>query len=388
MNIAFIPARKGSKSIPLKNINPFCGHPLIYWTLLAAEKSKLIDQVILATDSETIAATAQGFNFQKLKIYKRDPENATDTASTEAVMLEYLNKTKSQYNQDDKFILLQATSPFTKAKDIDSAIGLLAEGFDSVLSVVPFKRFLWKKTGTPLNYDYKNRLRRQNVAPNYLENGALYINSVVGILSSKNRLQGNIGLYIMPEYTGVEIDEPQDWVIAETIFRRYFYPSSYSDSKIKLVVSDVDGVLTDAGMYYSESGEELKKFNTHDGMGFELLRKAGIKTGIITSEKTQLVERRAQKLKVDYLYQGKRDGGKLEAVKEICKIEKISLQEVAYIGDDLNCIDLLKAVGLPGCPKDSVSAVKSIPCIQIMSTDGGKGAFREFAEYILVNKRN
>nr|WP_289030238.1 HAD-IIIA family hydrolase [uncultured Algoriphagus sp.] len=157
---------------------------------------------------------------------------------------------------------------------------------------------------------------------------------------------------------------------------------------MKLVVSDVDGVLTDAGMYYSESGEELKKFNTHDGMGFELLRKAGIKTGIITSEKTQLVERRAQKLKVDYLYQGKRDGGKLEAVKEICKIEKISLQEVAYIGDDLNCIDLLKAVGLPGCPKDSVSAVKSIPRIQIMSTDGGKGAFREFAEYILVNKRN
>jgi N-acylneuraminate cytidylyltransferase len=388
MNIAFIPARKGSKSIPLKNINPFCGQPLIYWTLLAAEKSNLIDQAILATDSDTIAQTAQGFNFQKLKIYRRDPENATDTASTEAVMLEYLNKTKSQYTEDDKFILLQATSPFTKAKDIDSAVKLLLNGFDSVLSVVPFRRFLWKETGTPINYDYKNRLRRQNVEPNYLENGALYINSVMGILSSKNRLKGKIGLYIMPEYTGVEIDEPSDWIIAENIFRTYCFPNQSAATKIKLVLSDVDGVLTDAGMYYSESGGELKKFNTHDGMGFELLRKAGIKTGIITSEKTQLVEQRAQKLKVDYLYQGKRDGGKLEAAIEICKIEKISLQEVAYIGDDLNCINLLKAVGLPGCPKNSVYAVKSIPCIQIMSTDGGKGAFREFAEHILVNLSN
>ena len=88
--------------------------------------------------------------------------------------------------------------------------------------------------------------------------------------------------------------------------------------KIKLFLSDVDGVMTDAGMYYTESGDEFKKFNTHDGMGFNLLTKAGIKTGIITTEATKMVERRAAKLKIDYVYQGRGFGNKLEAALEIC----------------------------------------------------------------------
>ncbi len=120
--------------------------------------------------------------------------------------------------------------------------------------------------------------------------------------------------------------------------------------KIKLFLTDVDGVLTDGGMYYTESGDEFKKFNTRDGMAFELLRKAEIKTGIITSENTQIVARRAAKIKADYLYQGQRDGGKLAAAKEICEKEGITLREVAYIGDDLNCIGLLEKVGLAACP--------------------------------------
>src|ERR1039457_2665855 len=97
---------------------------------------------------------------------------------------------------------------------------------------------------------------------------------------------------------------------------------------LKIVLSDIDGVLTDGGMYYTESGDEFKKFNTRDGMGFELLKRAGIKTGIITTENTLIVERRAQKLSVDYLYQGKRDGGKLEVALEICEKENINLQNV------------------------------------------------------------
>jgi len=153
--------------------------------------------------------------------------------------------------------------------------------------------------------------------------------------------------------------------------------------RVKLFLSDVDGVMTDAGMYYTESGDEFKKFNTHDGMAFELLRNAGIKTGIVTSEYTEIVLRRAQKLKVDYLYQGKRDGGKLAAAIEICAKEKIVLEEIAYIGDDINCLELLSAVGIAGCPANSVSSIKSIPNIILLSKSGGEGAVREFAELIL-----
>jgi len=158
---------------------------------------------------------------------------------------------------------------------------------------------------------------------------------------------------------------------------------NYEPGKIKLLLTDVDGVLTDAGMYYSEAGDELKKFNTHDGMGLQLIRTKGIKTGIITSENTKLVERRFQKLKLDYLYQGKREGGKLASVKEICGKEGITLAEVAYIGDDVNCFELLSNVGLAACPANALDAIKNIPGIIQMKKKGGEGCVREFVEMIM-----
>ena len=136
-------------------------------------------------------------------------------------------------------------------------------------------------------------------------------------------------------------------------------------------------------MYYDQDGSELKKFNTHDGKGFELLRKSGIKTGIITSEYTKIVENRARKLDSDYLYQGVEQNEKLEVAKEICKIENISLREVAYIGDDINCKELLENVGLAACPHDAMAEIKAIHGIWILKMDGGKGAMREFADLIL-----
>lgn len=153
--------------------------------------------------------------------------------------------------------------------------------------------------------------------------------------------------------------------------------------KIKLFLSDVDGVMTDTGMYYTESGDEFKKFNTHDGMGIKLLREAGIKTGIVTSENTKIVERRAAKLKVDYLYQGDSFKDKLDVAKEICLKENISLSEVAYIGDDINCKSLLMAAGLAACPANALDVIKNIPGIIHLQKKGGDGAVREFVEMIL-----
>ncbi len=156
--------------------------------------------------------------------------------------------------------------------------------------------------------------------------------------------------------------------------------------KIKLFLTDVDGVLTDAGMYYTESGDEFKKFNTHDGMGLMLLKEKGIKRGIITTENTKIVERRAAKLKMDYLYQGKGFGNKLEAALEICEKEGISIKEAAYIGDDINCIELLQAVGIAACPANALPPVKAIPGIIQLQKSGGDGAVREFIDLILADK--
>ena len=151
---------------------------------------------------------------------------------------------------------------------------------------------------------------------------------------------------------------------------------------IRLFLCDVDGTLTDGGMYYSENGDELKKFNTRDGMALKMLHDNGVPTGIITSEDTQIVTRRAAKLSVDYLRQGKRDGGKRAVAQQICDELGITMQQVAYIGDDLNCYDILTAVGYPACPADACAKVKNIPGIRIMSHKGGDAVVREFAEQL------
>ncbi len=379
--IAFIPVRGGSKSIPLKNIKLFCGKPLIYWNLSALEETTAVDKVIVATDSDEIESTTMGFNFSKVSVYRRSAENAQDTSSTESVMLEYLSM--SDINENDIFLLVQATSPLTQTKDFESALTQYhSSTLDSLLTCVRFKRFLWNTDGTSKNYDYKNRLRRQDFPGELMENGAFYINKVANIKRDKNRLSGKIGIHEMPEFTAIEIDEPDDWTIAESLMRKHCLHTSRFSS-IKLFLTDIDGVLTDAGMYYSEAGDELKKFNTRDGQGLQSLRQKGIKTGIITSENTKIAERRAQKLKVDYLYQGKREGGKLEAAKEICKKEGLRLEEVAYIGDDVNCFDLLMSVGAAACPADAVDQIKNIPGIYQLSKNGGEGVVREWIDMIL-----
>lgn len=380
--IAFIPVRGGSKSIPLKNIKPFCGKPLVCWNIEALEQCDAVDEIIVATDSDKIEETVLKQNYQKTVIYRRSAENACDTASTESVMLEYINK--SQLPVDDIFMLVQATSPLTESVHFSEALALYNKGgYDSILTCVRNFRFYWNENGTSLNYDYKNRPRRQDFSGMLMENGAFYINRVGNIIQTGNRLSGKIGIYEMPECTATEIDEPDDWMILEKLMYRHVLSKQKIKKDIKLFLCDVDGTLTDGGMYYTENGDELKKFNTRDGMGFQLLREAGIKVGIITSENTKIVENRAKKLKADFLYQGKRDAGKLAVAEEICAKMEISLDEVAYIGDDINCYELLSHVGIAACPSDACDAVKGIPSIQRMTKKGGEGCVREFIEMIL-----
>jgi 3-deoxy-D-manno-octulosonate 8-phosphate phosphatase (KDO 8-P phosphatase) len=150
--------------------------------------------------------------------------------------------------------------------------------------------------------------------------------------------------------------------------------------KIKLIATDIDGVWTDGGMYYDNIGNELKKFNTADSAGVLFSHLNEIPVAIITGEDTEIVRRRAEKLKVDYLYQGVRD--KLEIMKELCSQLNIELDEVAYIGDDIGDVKLLKAVTLSACPADSPEYVKEIAHI-ILKKKGGEGVFREFVENIL-----
>lgn len=148
---------------------------------------------------------------------------------------------------------------------------------------------------------------------------------------------------------------------------------------IKLVLTDIDGVWTDGGMYYNQTGNEWKKFNTSDSWGVWIFRKLNIPIVIMTGEDTEIVKRRAKKLDVDHLYMGVKD--KLSKAKELCAIFNCNLQQVAFIGDDLNDYELLSHVGLSAVPSNSPDYLKN-GRDYVTKKKGGEGAFREFAEFV------
>ena len=149
---------------------------------------------------------------------------------------------------------------------------------------------------------------------------------------------------------------------------------------IKLVLLDVDGTLTDGGIYRGNNGEELKRFNVKDGYAIVNAQKLGIEFGIITGRKSELVEIRAKELKIKYLYQGISE--KTVILEEIMKKDSLSKEEIAYMGDDLNDLLIMKQVGLSGTPKDAVDEVIQVADF-VSKKNGGSGAVREFIEYIL-----
>lgn len=382
MNIAFIPVRGGSKSIPLKNIKLINNRPLIYWTLDAADNCKYVDKIVVSTDSEEIKKCIEKYKSDKIEIFNRSKETATDTASTESAMLEYAEK-----HLFDNIILIQATSPLLESIDLERGLDEYNNPeVDSVLSVVRQRRFIWEKQNEKFiskNYDYMNRPRRQEFDGFLVENGAFYITKREDLLKNKCRLSGNISYIEMSEETYFEIDELSDWEIVEQLLKMKHGKSNIDFSKIKMLLTDCDGVLTDGGMYYSENGDELKKFNTKDGKGFELLKANGIITGIITGEKRLLLKKRACKLNIDEFHMGVID--KLALIKDIIKKYNITLDEVAYIGDDINDLKVIKNVGIGCSVKDGSDIVKT-NAKYITRCKGGEGAFREVTDIILGEK--
>lgn len=221
--VAFVPMRSGSKGIPNKNIKEICGKPLFYWGLSALEKSA-VDKIVVATDSKEYKELISNYAFKKVSFYNRNYDNAQDDATTESVLLEYFGR---GFDDDkDDFILYQITNPLINYKDVNGLINCYKKnGYNSMLTVADLEgRFLWSEesyqnTAYSVNYDYRQRPLRQwgSYERMYMENGMMYINSVINLLKCKNRLTEPIGLYIMSSYTLHEIDTIEDLYIIEKI---------------------------------------------------------------------------------------------------------------------------------------------------------------------------
>ncbi len=375
-SIGLIPLRKGSKGIPGKNKRKMVGRPLFCWALAEAIFSSLDEIYVFTDDQDIIDFVEKQYTWtNKVKVMERSPESASDTASTESAILEFCENIGYAF---DVLCLLQATSPFTKASDINACLQSVSGEYDSALTVVRAHRFAWDKAGMAMNYDIFKRPRRQDFEGLLIENGAVYVTTREALRSSKNRLSGKIGLVAMPEDSLTEIDSEQDWLIVEQLLMQR-QRRKKQQQRITHFVLDVDGVFTDGCTWYDASGEMAKKFDMRDGMGLEILRQHAVDVIVMTSEQSELVAQRMKKLKITNVYLGVKD--KFALLHNIVNEKGLSMANIAYIGDDVNDLANICSVGWSFTPNNATTEVKQQADI-VLSKDSAAGAIREACEFI------
>jgi len=382
--IAIIPLRAGSKGIPGKNKKKLLGRPLYQWTLGEAIYSQLDEIFVFTDDKEIIDQVEKEYKWTpKVKALQRSTESASDTASTEFALKECADRLDYNF---DLICLLQATSPLTTRMDINAAIDKITkEEFDSALSVVETKRFIWSEDGKSVNYDYLHRPRRQDFDGLLIENGAVYTSTKDQFLNTGNRIGGKIGIIKMPEDTLTEIDEIADWHIIEKLLENRLNKQKRGHGKIKAMVFDVDGVFTDGTVAVSGEGELFKRFSLRDGMGLELLRNEGIIPIVMTSEDSPIVAKRMEKLKIKHAYLGVKD--KFTRIESVLNQIGIKRNEVAYLGDDINDMANISSMGWGMCPNDAILSIQNISDLKL-SFPGGDKAIRDAIEFIIkYNKK-
>ncbi len=382
--VAIIPARGGSKGVPGKNLRKVGGVPLVARSIEAASSSERIDAVYVTSDDPSILKLATECGAIAIN---RPLELARDESSSEDALVHALLLIEAGGDKPEIVVFLQCTSPFTTADDINALVDALNdETFDCSLTVSRDHSFLWRLSadgsGKGVNHDETAiRQRRQDREAQFRENGAGYAMRVGPFLERRHRFCGPVAL-VETLFPPIEIDEPGDIELAEALSRRMGsgpIPES-SLASIRALVTDFDGVHTDDFVYVRDDGHEHVRCSRSDGMGIEMLRNLGIPTLILSKESNPVVTRRAQKLRSEVL-QGVDD--KLDVLRTWMASHGFRPEEVAYIGNDINDVSCLLAVGLPCVPCDAHPEARRNAKL-ILSSGGGAGAIREFAELLIA----
>lgn len=382
--IAIIPARAGSKGIPRKNLKMLNGIPLIAYSIIAANQSKMIEKVIVSTNDNEIAEVSTSYGAE---IVLRPNEISNDTAQSEDAILHCIDLLKSNFDYiPDLIVFLQATSPLRKKTDIDGAIQKLIEsGADSLFSAnVEHFCGRWQKDKNdalvPQNYSLENRPMRQDYPIEYFENGSIYVFRLNVIRSSGLRLGGKVETFQMPLHRSIQIDSEADFAICEKLISFYPHYHNLNFKNIKLLVLDFDGVMTDNHVYVDQNGKEMVKCDRGDGLGLSKLKKANIDVIVLSTEKNPVVNARCEKLGIES-YQGCTN--KIINLKKIANEKGLSPREIAFLGNDINDLDCLNWVGIPIAVADSYPPVIKSASM-ITSRKGGDGAIREVSDWIIA----
>lgn len=377
--ISIIPARGGSKGILRKNIKLLNGIPLIAYSIEQSLNSKFVDSTYVSTEDSEIKEISEKYGAE---VIDRPSHLADDRSSTESVLLHAAKLVNYDF---DYIVLLQPTSPLRFPEHIDKSIQMIVnQNADSLLSVCKNKSFLWKADGTSINYDFRNRPRRQDKEWEYIENGSIYVTSKNVLINSNNRLGGKIITYEMPNWMSFEIDDEFDFELVEHLVKTRFIKKQKGLKKIttllKLIIFDVDGVFTDGSVYLDEEGKESLKFSRIDGKGIELLIKSGFKTTVITSEDSQIVRSRMKKLKIHEIFTNIKD--KLKIYELLKKKFSLIDENICFLGDDIQDLHIMKKVGFSCCPANAQNVIKDISHY-ISPLKGGEGFIRDVSNIIL-----
>ena len=376
--VAVIPARGGSKGVPGKNLRRVGGIPLIGRAVAAARGVPAIDRVMVSTDDDEIAAVAREWGAE---IVDRPAALAGDEASSESALLHALDTLRVRGVETGILVFLQATSPFIDPADLDDAIGRVASGAaDVVFSAVESWGFVWRHGAdgmTGINHDPAHRPRRQDRQPEYLETGAFYVLDAAGFRVAKHRFFGSVGVALVEERHALEIDTAEQLRIANAIAPLV---SPVAALDVDALVTDFDGVHTDDSVIIGQDGSEYVRVDRGDGMGIGLLRRAGVATLILSTETNPVVGARAAKLGVD-VRQGLSD--KAAVLRAWAAERHLDLDRVAYLGNDVNDLACLDAVGWPLAVPDAHPRVLAAARV-VLGSAGGRGAVREAAERILA----
>ncbi|MFB7275061.1 cytidylyltransferase domain-containing protein [Streptomyces sp. NPDC056244] len=387
--LAVIPARGGSKGVPAKNLAPVGGVPLVVRAVRASLAARRVTDVVVSTDDAAIAEAARNAGAE---VVLRPAAIAGDTATSEAAVLHAMDAYEAMRGvAADVVLLVQCTSPFITAEDLDGVAGAVTEdGADSALTVAPTHGFIWREDsagsadagasgGYGVNHDKANRPRRQDRAQEYLETGAAYAMRADGFRAANHRFFGRTALVKTDAARVLEIDDPHDLARARALAPLLDPAVLPTFEDVDAVVLDFDGTQTDDKVMIDSEGRETVTVHRGDGLGIAALRRSGLELLILSTEQNPVVAARARKLQVPVLHGIDR---KDLALKQWCDEHGIAPERVLYVGNDVNDLPCFGLVGWPVAVASAHDAVRA-GARAVTTTPGGEGAIREIAAWLL-----
>jgi YrbI family 3-deoxy-D-manno-octulosonate 8-phosphate phosphatase len=421
--LAVIPARGGSKGVPMKNLAPVGGVPLVARAVRECLAARHVTDVVVSTDDRAIAAAARHAGAE---VVMRPAAIAGDTATSESAVLHAMDAHEALHGTAvDVVLLVQATSPFLVREDVDGvAAAVAAHGADTAVTVAPFHGFVWRDAaetpaavgpqaltavgeavaaadaavtggGYGVNHDKSCRPRRQDRPQDLLETGAAYAMDAAGFREHRHRFFGRTELVRTDPARVLEIDDPHDLARSRALAPLFDadLPQALGSARaggtpigalparadIDAVVLDFDGTQTDDRVLIDSDGREFVSVHRGDGLGIAALRRSGLTMLVLSTEQNPVVAARARKLRIPVLHGIDR---KDLALKQWCEEQGIAPERVLYVGNDVNDLPCFAVVGWPvavanahGIVRGAARAVTTVP--------GGDGAIREIAGWLL-----